>query len=217
MALTSRRRGRPLVVAALAAALGVWSAQAAEAQEGPTFEGTVWGCFFEAGDPACNPTGGDSWGFLTFHQSTFNISTTWSGGAYRGADGQTVGSFSLAAGDWDYGNGRFVLQYNFTNPGSNQTVFQAILEGSVANGDGGVTIDYQDPRWDSWVGGGYDNWVQIHDFTGVELGGTGNIDMRVRATPVPEPVSMALLGTGLFGVAFVMRRRRKSAELEETL
>ena len=48
--------------------------------------------------------------------------------------------------------------------------------------------------------------VEFEDLRQVRIGGTGTPN-----APVPEPVSMLLLGTGLAGVAAKVRKRRKGA------
>jgi hypothetical protein len=123
----------------------------------------------------------------------------------------------------------FNLLITFSNPTADTPIaFDVLIQGKVRNtAQGGVVVDFNPVA----TGGGQVNstsdWVPFYDVgtglsgdirltaygTSVPSGGAGNLTGLVEASVTPEPASMVLVGTGLFGVFGAARRRRaQSAE-----
>jgi hypothetical protein len=129
-------------------------------------------------------------------------------GAAAGTVGFSPGSFGYAAGDELV----FLLRVFTTQTGTaGETAgTPAFTWYSLPgmNADGAAHAQF------AALGGG-DTGMNWEDLPAAQwTGGEGDFnDMRVAVSVTPEPVSMALLGTGLAGLAgFRRRRRRESAE-----
>ena len=129
-------------------------------------------------------------------------------GATAGTIGFSPGSFGYAAGDELV----FLLRVFTTQTGTaGETAgTPAFTWYSLPgmNADGAAHAQF------TALGGG-DTGMNWEDLPAAQwTGGEGDFnDMRVAVSVTPEPVSMALLGTGLAGLAgFRRRRRRESAE-----
>jgi hypothetical protein len=173
---------------------------------------------------------------LRFNNSTFSGTTTGPNdffhlnAAPNGAFTQelnNLGAFYLTMNNTggDVYNSLFTLAVTWTDPGSAQAVFSAVLTGNVMVGQGApnrVVIDFTGFRqvfnwFDATTGlsGAID--LSLTDPVFVIAGGLGQTTSRNlvgegHVTVAPEPISMILVGSGLRGVAGAARRRRRREE-----
>lgn len=104
-----------------------------------------------------------------------------------------------------YHGKEFSLWISFVDPTSNTSVFLASLTGVVNQDVNGPSVNFDNsPQY--WYNGDWQYSVSVNDLALVKGEGVA-VTGEVTAV-VPEPISMGLMATGLFGLAGVARRRR---------
>src|SRR5207302_7191 len=156
--------------------------------------------------------------FVTFTTNTFTGTTALGIGSLSGAN--SLGTFALATGATQLTGGGFQMDITFTSPtgitGGQGATYTATIVGSVSPNidQGGVNIHFTSP---------------IQNFTFSNAGGTGTFSLTVadlfvetgrsaqitagitgNQSPIPEPTTLLLLGTGLTGVATKLRQRSRA-------
>jgi PEP-CTERM motif len=229
---------KPLALSVFAVAFFTLAQGVARADE-VFIAGFTNGCFGVACAPGASATsGGLTYSNSTFQGTTANGFRAIGGNANPGSNFNNLGSISLSTAPQSY-NTPFTLQVTFTAPqginGSNSTTFTATITGTVrSDNTGGVFIDFnntpilftfhdtncepnpeaQPPSAGNTTCGTGSFNFSVNDVSidpGQTVSLTGQITGAQQST-VPEPATMILLGTGISGVAAVVRRRRKSAK-----
>lgn len=187
-----------------------------------TFSGTVMGQFCS---PTCTAGGysnNTSFQNLTYYGSTFGGTTSagvldWGGSPVAGLNNDNFGAFNLVrpgTGTNIYTGQAFQLLVTFTlpsdiNSGNNPTTFSTTLLGAIdSNGNGGLFITWAPNTMAFTMASGGGFTLAVQNVSPTE-GALTSIDAHVATTGVPEPSAFALLGSGLLGVAFLLKRRTR--------
>lgn len=227
---------KPLALSVFALAFFTLAQGVARADE-VFIAGFTNGCFGVACAPGASATsGGLTYSNSTFSGTTAGGFRALGGNANPGSNFNNLGSISLSTAPQTY-NTPFTLRVTFTAPqginGSNQATFTAIISGTVrSDNTGGVFVDFNntpvtftfnDPNCEpnpeaqppsagqTTCGVGSFNF-SVNDIA-IDPGQTVSVTGQITGasqTTVPEPATMILLGTGISGVAAMVRRRRKS-------
>jgi hypothetical protein len=218
-------------------ASGGFAAQT-HAQAGVQFVGTTQGCF-AASIGACSFSNTATLGGLTYTSAPLALQTDASGFSAAGNVTNGFGLFALNSTPFNYSGNNFFLRVMFSPMGAsntaggpanatstNQPTYSAVLRGSVISGaaNNGVTIDFG--------GAQSQNFVFTSTAPNALNGGTGVLrvfnkavnegdtqasiagDLQIVASsPVPEPATVALMGTGLISLLGMGAIRRRSARV----
>lgn len=229
---------KPLALSAFALAFFTLAQGVARADE-VFIAGFTNGCFGVACAPGASATsGGLTYSNSTFSGTTAGGFRAIGGNPNPGSNFNNLGSISLSTAPQSY-NTPFTLQVTFTAPqginGSNTTTFTATITGTVrSDNTGGVFVDFnntaqlftfndpncepnpeaQPPSAGRTTCGSGSFFFSVNDVS-IDPGQTVSITGQItgaQQTTVPEPATMILLGTGISGVAAMVRRRRKTAK-----